>query len=319
MTGFLGRRLNRAHWRGLPLTLTVLTGFCIIALFGVIAVNIVMGDALVILDTRVNNLLMSLRTPLFNRVFYAITSLGSWLVIVCGTAAATLVLWYRRKAELILPLIISIVSCQILTYLGKLTFHRLRPEGGLLSPFGDSFPSGHASISLAFYGFCCFLGMQFAQRWSTRINLLLLGALIAFLIGFSRLYLGVHYLSDVMAGYLVGTLSLALGISATYLPPGGFHLGWRVHVSSGIRLTGAVLAVVVTLLVVIVLNVFQAPDLTATSRSQVTAATTLLSPQMILQQGRATANSITGMPCAPIDLVFLTQDWDEFGTCNEAC
>lgn len=314
-TGFLRRRLDRAHWRGLPLTLTGVTGVYILALFGGLAEDVVMGEAVVMLDTRVNNLLASLRTPLFNHVFYAITSLGFWLVIACGTAAAIFVLWYRRKAELILPLTISIVSCQLLTYLGKLAFHRLRPEGGVLDPFGYSFPSGHASISLALYGFCCFLGMQFTQRWSTRINLLLLGALIAFLIGFSRLYLGVHYLSDVLAGYLVGTLSLALGISSTYLPAGVFRLGWRFNVSSGLRLTGAVAAVFGALLVVIVLNVFQAPDLTTPPRSQVTASTGLSSPQRILQQGGATASSITAMPRAPINLVFVAQDLDQVRTC----
>ncbi|WP_417565549.1 VTT domain-containing protein [Marinobacter sp.] len=313
--GFLRRRLDRTHWRGLPLTLTGVIGLYILALFGGLAEDVVMGDAVVALDIRINNLLATLRTPVFNHIFYVITSFGFWPVIACGTAAAIFVLWYRRQAQLILPLTISVVSCELLTYLGKLAFHRLRPEGGVLDPYGYSFPSGHASISVAFYGFCCFLGMQFAQRWSTRINLLLLGALIAFLTGFSRLYLGVHYLSDVLAGYLVGSLSLALGISATYLPAHAHRFGWRLNLSSGIRLTGAISAVSGALLTVLVLNVFQAPDLTKLSRSQVTASSTPASPQTILQQGGATASSITGIPRAPVNLVFLAQDLNRVQTC----
>ncbi len=314
-TVFLTRRLDRSHWRGLPLTITGATGVYILALFTGLAEDVVMGDAVITLDSHINNLMASLRTPLFNQVFYAITSFGYWPVIVLGTAAAVFFLWYRRRTELVLPLAISIVSCELLTYLGKLGFHRLRPEGGVLDASGYSFPSGHASISVAFYGFCCFLGMQLVQRWSTRINLLLLGALIAFLIGFSRLYLGVHYLSDVLAGYLVGALGLSLGVASTYMPAPAGRFRWQPDLSSGARLTGAVVAVLAALVTVTVFNVRQAPDLAALTRSQVTAAAAASSPRMILQQGGTTARSITGMPRAPVNLVFVAQDLDQLGTC----
>ena len=314
-TVFLTRRLDRTHWRGLPLTLTGATGVYILALFSGLAEDVVMGDAVVTLDSHINNLLASLRTPLFNQVFYVLTSFGYWPVIALGTAAAIFFLWYRRRTELVLPLAISIVSCELLTYLGKLGFHRLRPEGGVLDASGYSFPSGHASISVAFYGFCCFLGMKFVRRWGARINLLLLGALIAFLIGFSRLYLGVHYLSDVLAGYLVGALGLALGVASTYLPAPAGRFRVQPDLPSAVRLTGAIAAVLSGLMTVTVLNVRQAPDLTSVSQSQVTASETAPSPQMILQQGGTTANSITGKPRAPVNLVFVAQDLDQIRTC----
>ncbi|WP_273209145.1 bifunctional DedA family/phosphatase PAP2 family protein [Marinobacter subterrani] len=314
-TRFLSRRMDRSHWRGLPLTLTGVIGVYIVALFSGLAEDVVMGDAVVMLDSRINHLLASLRTPLFNQIFYAITSFGYWPVIALGTMAAVFFLWYRRRTELILPLAVSIVSCELLTYLGKLGFHRLRPEGGVLDASGFSFPSGHASISVAFYGFCCFLGMQFVQSWSTRVNLLLLAALIAFLIGVSRLYLGVHYLSDVLAGYLVGALGLALGVASTYLPTPAGPFRLQLDLPSGVRLTGALAAILGVLMTVTVFNLRQAPDLASMSRAPATASSAVSSPQMILQQGGTTARSMTGLPRAPVNLVFVARDLEQVRTC----
>jgi undecaprenyl-diphosphatase len=76
-----------------------------------------------------------------------------------------------------------------------------------------SFPSGHATIAVAFYGFLAFLAMRGTKRWEKSVNICFAGIAVVLLIGFSRLYLGVHYLSDVWAGYLVGALWLIAGIS----------------------------------------------------------------------------------------------------------
>lgn len=314
-TRFISRRLDRTRWRGLPMTLTGLTGLYVLALFSGLAEDVITGDAVIGLDTRVNALLASVRTPLFNNLFYAITSFGYWPVIVSGAAALAFGLWYRRQGALILPLAIALVSCELLTFLGKLAFHRARPEGGELAPAGFSFPSGHASISIAFYGFAIYIAMRFVRLWSTRINLLMLGVLIAFLIGFSRLYLGVHYLSDVIAGYLVGTLGLILGISATYLSP--FHtrrLGLRFHVPGGIRLAGTLGGLASFLAMVLMFNVFQAPALSGRTESA-TPPVVSPSPQSILKRGDNYAASIIGTRRGPINVIFVARDIAQVRSC----
>ena len=116
---------------GLPLTFTGLTGLYILALF--------------------------------NHLFYTVTSFGYWPVVASGTVALSGWLWYRKQGSLILPLAISLVSCELLTFLGKLAFHRPRPDGGVLDPSGFSFPSGHASISVAFYGFAIYCRRRHSQ------------------------------------------------------------------------------------------------------------------------------------------------------------
>lgn len=314
-TRFLSQRLDRSDWRGLPLTLTGITGVYIVVIFSGLAEDVVMVDAVVTLDSRINHLLASLRTPIFNQIFYTITLFGYWSVIALGTIAAFFFLWYRRRTELIPPLAISLVSCELLTYLGKLGFHRLRPEGGLLDLSGYSFPSGHASLSVAFYGFCCFLGMHFFQRWGTRINLILLGALIAFFIGLSRVYLGVHCLSDVLAGYLVGALSLALGVASAYLPTPAVCLRLQMDLPSSARLTGFFVAILGAIIMEMGFSLRQVPDLALMAATEVRATSVVSLPQMILQKGGTTVHSITGTPRAPVNLVFVARDLEQVRTC----
>ncbi len=313
--GFIHQRLDRTRWRGLPLTLTGLTGLYILALLSGLAEDVITGDTVTELDARVNSLLASVRSPFFNHLFYTITSFGYWQVVASATAALSCWLWYRRQGALILPLTISLASCELLTFLGKLAFHRSRPEDGVLAPAGFSFPSGHASISVAFYGFALYIAMCFARRWSTRINLLMLGLLVAFLIGFSRLYLGVHYLSDVLAGYLVGSLGLILGISATFLSPAlAQQIGRRFDVAPPVRLACTVGGTVILLATVLTFNVLRIPDL---ARQATPAAETVesTSPDNVLKGRESYAASIIGARKAPINLIFVARTIDQVRAC----
>lgn len=315
-TIFVRQRLDRSRWLGLPLTLTGLTGLYILALFSGLAEDVITGDTVVGLDTRVNGLLASVRSPFFDHLFYTITSFGYWPVVASGTVALSGWLWYRKQGSLILPLAISLVSCELLTFLGKIAFHRSRPDGGVLDPSGFSFPSGHASISVAFYGFAIYIAMRFVRLWSTRINLLMLGLLIAFLIGFSRLYLGVHYPSDVLAGYLVGTLGLMLGISATYISPVHVHrIGLRFHVAPGLKLTVAVVGIAGVLVMTLMFNVFRVPDLSVQPALAKQTVVLSAAPQSILKDRETYASSIIGIRRAPINVLFVARDIAQVRAC----
>lgn len=81
---------------------------------------------------------------------------------------------------------------------------------------GFGFPSGHTMISLAFYGVAAYIALTFIKSRNWKV-LTVTGALvISVLIGFSRLYLGVHYLTDVLAGWAAGGLWLAVCILGNY-------------------------------------------------------------------------------------------------------
>ncbi len=94
----------------------------------------------------------------------------------------------------------------------KLVLHRRRPEGTVVKTLGIrsySFPSGHAFGSFIFYGLIAYLSVQYLDAPLSIIVAVLLAAVI-FLIGLSRVYLDVHYPSDVIAGWITGSISLLI-------------------------------------------------------------------------------------------------------------
>jgi membrane-associated phospholipid phosphatase len=102
----------------------------------------------------------------------------------------------------------------LINYFMKLFFHRPRPPYPLMDPLQNfSFPSGHATSGFIFYGLLAFLVWK--TKWDDRIRHSLIAVLIFFalLIGFSRIYLRMHYLSDVVAGLAIGVAWLVLCIS----------------------------------------------------------------------------------------------------------
>ena len=122
-----------------------------------------------------------------------------------------IIFWKKiRKAFLI-----NLILVFILNYILKLIFSRTRPiDINIITETGYSFPSGHAMISLAIYGFLAYLLWESDYKYK-KIGVSLLVLLIV-LIGISRIYLGVHYTSDVIAGFIVSLGYLLLFIDFIY-------------------------------------------------------------------------------------------------------
>ncbi len=99
----------------------------------------------------------------------------------------------------------------VLNQLLKGLFERPRPqfEHPLLVETSYSFPSGHAMESFVVYGMLTYFAVLALRSWEQRVGVVLGAALLVVLIGFSRMYLGVHYLSDVLAGYAAGGVWLS--------------------------------------------------------------------------------------------------------------
>lgn len=153
-------------------------------------------------DESVRSLIHQLSSPTFTRVMRFVTNLGDWQVILTGTLGLCLYLWYRRDGAHIVVVLISMAGAGMLDAMLKVIFHRPRPDPFFVAkPSTYSFPSGHALISLCFYGL---LAGTFSSGLSKKWQRALMWSAAAFLIaiiGLSRVYLGVHWPSDVLAGY----------------------------------------------------------------------------------------------------------------------
>lgn len=212
---FWRQRLTIRHFTGLPLTLLMVVFSYVLSLFFGLTESIIQQDPIVAVDSRLANLLMTFRSEPWVTVFLWVTLLGKWQMVGLFLLAAVIIMWVQRQRYYILPLLVAIAGSEVITTIGKFTLHRPRPVG-LVPAYIEhsfSFPSGHATIAIALYGFITYYLWQQVRAWRWKVNLLFVGIIIILAVGLSRLYLGVHFLSDVLSGYLVGLLWLIVGIT----------------------------------------------------------------------------------------------------------
>lgn len=186
----------------LILRLVVAFGFFSIATIGFISIadEVRDGDTTV-LDEAVLLGLNELSRPWVDSVMVFITQLGGVLVLGLATVLAVGYFWYKRRKYAALMVLASMVGAGILNVLLKALFARERPDlwTQLVTETSFSFPSGHAMGSSAFA--LALIIILWQTKW--RILVLILGSLYVLLIGLSRMYLGVHFPTDVVAGWLV--------------------------------------------------------------------------------------------------------------------
>ena len=215
LQSFLEKRLQRGVFTGLPLTLFTLLLCILLATFVGITTAIVDSGPIVRIDASFAQFLFHLRTPLLAQVFYDITALANQATIVVLGAAAVLYLYFKKERGYLHALILILIGTETSVYFTKILIARPRPLADIAYYIetSASFPSGHSAIAVAFFGFVTYyLGLHSARRGAKSL-VLIAGTLLIFAIGFSRLYLGVHYLSDVLGGFLIGGLWLTVGIT----------------------------------------------------------------------------------------------------------
>lgn len=212
---FLAARVDRTRFQGLPLTVLALAFAWVLALFAGIVEDVVTADPIVAVDHATARLIAAARPPAAIPPFVWITDLGQPPVVAGLLVVAGLVLWLVNRRYALAGLLASSLGAAVFNVLGKSAFERPRPADAVVLETSWSFPSGHATLAVACYAFLGYLLIRSAERWKTRVNLFFATVVLVALIGLSRLVLGVHYLSDVWAGYLLGALWLIVGISLT--------------------------------------------------------------------------------------------------------
>lgn len=212
---FLKNRFDSSKFTGLSTTLFVLVGVYLFLLFSGLAEDFVSGDRITRFDTHIANLFLLLRADWLTAFMIWITLFGTARIVSLILIASSLWLWVYRKTIYIIPLWISGIAIIFITFLGKFIFHRQRPPFPIYQEISYSFPSAHASISIGLYGFLAYILIRNTRDWALKINYGYSALVFILLIGFSRVYLGVHYVSDILSGYVLGALFLTIAIALT--------------------------------------------------------------------------------------------------------
>ncbi len=209
--GWMLRRMSPGQYLGLHLTLGLLAAAGGLWLFGGLAEGYLTRDSIVRFDQAVASTLHEAATPFATKVFLAITALGSIEAIVLIGLVVTGLFVRRRNWIYASGWLVALAGAVTLNALLKQVFERPRPVfvDPIVVETSYSFPSGHAMDSLVMYGMLAYFALLFIGNWRVRVAVLFGAALLVVLIGFSRLYLGVHYFSDVLAGFAAGGVWLS--------------------------------------------------------------------------------------------------------------
>ena len=213
---FLAARLSPEGEFGLHITVGLVLILLAGMVFGEIAEDVVEGDTITVIDVQLAHWFRARATHGFTQAMLFITH---WNGIV-GTSVMTALLagWFAyRKAYYWLIVVVSAVpGGMLLNLVLKHIFRRERPslDDPLLTLATYSFPSGHTVAATLFYGvLACYL-VRRTLEWRRRALVVGLACLMVMLVALSRMYLGVHYLSDVMAAAAEGGAWLAVCVTA---------------------------------------------------------------------------------------------------------
>ncbi|MEK5641863.1 MULTISPECIES: phosphatase PAP2 family protein [Paenibacillus] len=180
----------------------------------VIMMVLVGADRIAWFDQSIIDAVQGMENEGLTRIMKGFTFLGSSLVATLLSVIAFLFLWLvlRHRKELLMFLL-SVGGSEIWNIIIKNWMQRQRPTTHrLIEISGFSFPSGHSMAAFALYGTLTYLLWRHIPALAGRIAMIVIGVALTLLIGISRIYLGVHYPSDVFGGYLASATWLMLSI-----------------------------------------------------------------------------------------------------------
>lgn len=208
-------KLKDYHKIGLTLLAGLALAVGVLFLFSWLAEEVFEGDTQKF-DEGVRAAINQHASPALTSVMRFITFFGSTIFILAlGICVVVVFIWIKwRHAALLFT--ITMAGALVLNGTLKLLFHRARPEAyfGIIAPTSYSFPSGHALYSFCFYGTLAVITSARLHSRAIRFVIWAAAVSLILLVGMSRIYLGVHYPSDVLAGYMtafIWVMAVAFG------------------------------------------------------------------------------------------------------------
>ena len=184
---------NRIRW--------IILGLCLILFITIMIFVIIKNDLYI--DEYGYSLISKLKSSDMTNIIKIITNIGGTIIIVVVTMLS---LFIFRNKKINICIILNLLGIFILNnVLIKNIIARDRPTGiNIIEENGYSFPSGHTAISTVVYGYLIYLIYNYVSNKKLKYALISILSIIILVVGLTRIYLGVHYTSDVLGGYLLG-------------------------------------------------------------------------------------------------------------------
>jgi undecaprenyl-diphosphatase len=171
-------------------------------------------------DSNIRHTMRQIQSPMWTALFLTVTKLGSTLyLVIIGTAAGLLLIFYRLFRSLFF-FIIAMAGQAVLHHSFKWLFARPRPSNliNYRAPESSGFPSGHAIAALCLFGMIAWIVTREIESPAIKAGIWVFTTVLVFLIGVSRVYIGIHYPTDVLAGFVGGAIWIAAIMSADRKP-----------------------------------------------------------------------------------------------------
>lgn len=225
---FVQARLSPQSYLGLQLTIGALILIGASWLFGGIAEDVVTGDPLTLVDLRVAQWFHDHATPFLTQAMLVLTNLHGPIPVTAAVVLIAACLAWKKNWYWLICLSATVPFGMLLNVLMKYAFHRARPsfEVPILTLPTYSFPSGHVAGATLLYGVLAGMLIAHTAAWRWRVMIVLVALAMVMLVALTRLYLGAHYLSDVLAAFAEGVAWLALCLT-------GIHTYWNHRAGTG--------------------------------------------------------------------------------------
>ena len=173
---------------------------CIFLVLFITLTVLMLTNNIKIFDDTIYNYIFSFRSDFLDTFFKTITKFGNTITVIVFVLVLVIALERKSMWQLLISVITTVLTNQLL----KHTIRRIRPDHlRLIKESGFSFPSGHSMISIALYGTLIYLVYKYIKNKLIKVLLIVSLIILILGIGMSRIYLGVHYPSDILGGYFI--------------------------------------------------------------------------------------------------------------------
>lgn len=204
---FLLLRFDPHHFRGLPFTLLCLGILLNTLVMSELAEEVVEISSLKNLDLSLAAYFYENRSSSLGGFLYGFTKTGSSPIVLSVLGLLTLGAVWKKRFNALIAILSALTFSTMTAFIGKVYYRIPRPHDlAWYEEFSWSFPSGHATVAVAYYGILFYLLVHAVNDSRLKFMIRFGAVFFILLIGFSRIYLCVHYLSDVLAGYAIGLL-----------------------------------------------------------------------------------------------------------------